>query len=170
MITLEQYFTNPTTGEEKPHTPQQYRAAAELLRRREALRVDCMRATGMRVKPQIDPDTGSEISGKEHGSGGGGFRAEDEEGSKYSSHKILYRQNQKGEWLPDPEAIAGAGLDDYDPGDQLDNWISTFDREGGARNEVLERHGLYREAPAKTPGWCHLTTRAPRSGRRTFEP
>jgi len=35
---------------------------------------------------------------------------------------------------------------------------------------LLEAHGLYREHPEATPGWCHLTTRAPKSGRRTFYP
>lgn len=170
MISTEQYFTNPTTGELKEHTPQQERAAAELLRRREALRVECMRQTGMKVKPLIDPDTGTEISGKKGGTGGGGFRADAEEGSDRSSHKILYRQDKDGNWVPDPEATAGAGVDDFDPDNALDDWISTFDTEGGARNEVLERHQLYREHPDDTPGWCHLTTRAPRSGRRTFKP
>jgi hypothetical protein len=29
---------------------------------------------------------------------------------------------------------------------------------------------LYREDPGSTPGWVHLTTRAPKSGRRTFIP
>lgn len=168
MITAEQYFTNPTTGEKKPHTPAQARAAEELLRRREALRVECMRQNES-IRPRIDPDTGTEISGKKGGSGGGGFRLEDEEGSKYSSHKILYRQDPEGKWVPDPDAVAGAGVDDYDPGDLLDSWLSQFDREDGG-NEVLERHNLYREHPDDTPGWCHLTTRRPRSGRRTFKP
>ena len=43
----------------------------------------------------------------------------------------------------------------------LDNWIT---------DAILERHGLYREAPLATQRWCHLTDRAPGSGRRSFSP
>ena len=35
---------------------------------------------------------------------------------------------------------------------------------------MLEFHGLYREHPDDTVNWCHLTDRAPKSGRRTFKP
>lgn len=36
--------------------------------------------------------------------------------------------------------------------------------------ELLEKFGLYREADKATPSWIHLTTRAPRSGSRVFNP
>src|SRR3990167_3806030 len=35
---------------------------------------------------------------------------------------------------------------------------------------VLERFELYREAPEKTSGWCHLQSVPPGSGKRTFYP
>ena len=60
-------------------------------------------------------------------------------------------------------------VDVYDPSDRLDEWLDTFEH-GDGDNTRLEQHGLYREAPASTPTWCHLTTRAPHSGRRTFAP
>lgn len=34
----------------------------------------------------------------------------------------------------------------------------------------LEIIGLFLEDPKNTPGWCHLTTRAPKSGNRVFKP
>ena len=34
----------------------------------------------------------------------------------------------------------------------------------------LEKAGLYLEDPSHTPGWVHLQTRAPRSGKRVFLP
>lgn len=34
----------------------------------------------------------------------------------------------------------------------------------------LEMLGLYLEDPKNTIGWCHLTTRAPKSGKRVFKP
>lgn len=52
-------------------------------------------------------------------------------------------------------------VDIYDPKDDLDTWLT---------DHILERYGLYRESPIETHGWCHLTTRAPGSGRRTFLP
>lgn len=35
-------------------------------------------------------------------------------------------------------------------------------------DDLLKKHGLYREHPKDTPTWVHLQTRAPKSGRRTF--
>jgi len=35
---------------------------------------------------------------------------------------------------------------------------------------VLEDIGLWMEHPAATKSWCHLQTKAPRSGRRVFNP
>lgn len=150
MITLSQYFSNPTTGELKPHTEQHEDAARDLLERREALREDFRAATGRGIA--VCPNTGSEISGSRNGAGDGGFRVHNAAtGSPGSSHK------------------EARGVDDYDPGDELDHWLDQFeDAHGG--NAKLDEHGLYREHPDATPGWCHLTTRAPRSGRRTFTP
>ena len=34
----------------------------------------------------------------------------------------------------------------------------------------LIAYGLYLENPARTPGWCHLQTRATKSGARIFNP
>ena len=55
----------------------------------------------------------------------------------------------------------GRGIDIYDPDNHLDGWLT---------DAVLERHDLYREAPASTLGWVHLTDRPPVSKRRTFQP
>jgi hypothetical protein len=143
-ITLEQYFA-------KPHTAEQRAAALDLLRRRAALRAEYYAATG-RTGPDIDPDTGNEISGSRGGNGDGGFRVPTSDGAKNSAHK---------------EARA---VDDYDPKNDFDDWLTLFDKEDGRYNEKLEKNGLYREHPSTTPTWCHLTTRAPASGKRTFYP
>ncbi|MGH8764210.1 MAG: hypothetical protein ACRET8_00680 [Burkholderiales bacterium] len=144
MITLAQYFAAKT------HTAEQEAAAKDLLTRVDALAIEAL-AAGRFSRP-ICPNTGSEISGSKGGSGDGGFRLQSATtGSAKSSHK------------------QGKGVDVYDPGDELDTWLDEFENgEGG--NEVLQRHGLYREHPDSTPGWCHLSTRAPGSGRRTFRP
>jgi hypothetical protein len=74
----------------------------------------------------------------------GGFRPQDcPQGSPNSSHKV------------------GRGVDIYDPLNALDNWLT---------DALLEKYGLYRESPLATKGWCHLSDRAPGSGRRTFSP
>lgn len=87
-----------------------------------------------------NPVTGSEVSGRING----GFRPQDcPEGALHSSHK------------------EGKAVDIYDPANSLDTWIT---------DELLEELGLYREHPEATPHWCHLTTRAPGSGNRTFHP
>lgn len=87
-----------------------------------------------------NPATGTYISGTRYG----GFRPQDcPQGSPGSSHK------------------EGRGIDLYDPHNFLDNWIT---------DKILEKHGLYRESPLATRGWCHLTDRSPKSGKRTFLP
>ena len=87
-----------------------------------------------------NPVTGTSISGSRYG----GFRPQDcPQGAPNSSHK------------------EGRGIDLYDPNNELDNWLS---------DAMLEKHGLYRESPLVTRGWCHLTDRAPGSGKRTFMP
>lgn len=125
----------------KPHTDAQEAAAADLLDRVDAL-IDDAEKDGFQRR--LDPDTGSEISGSKGGSGDGGFRTPDSKtGAPNSSHK---------------QAMA---VDIYDMTNWLDDWLT---------DEKLTEHGLYREHPDDTPGWCHLTTRAPKSGRRTFKP
>lgn len=90
------------------------------------------------------PFTGTQISGAKGGHGDGGFRLPGSTtGAAKSSHK---------------EAKA---VDVFDPLDRLDNWLT---------DELLSHYGLYRESKGKTPGWCHLTTRPPKSGKRSFEP
>ncbi len=95
------------------------------------------------VTLEINPKTGSLISG----AGAGGWRMPDAVvGAAYSSHK------------------EGRGIDIYDPFDgDLDAWCLAHPRH-------LIGHGLYMEHPAATKGWCHLTTRPPRSGNRVFYP
>ena len=95
-------------------------------------------------EPKVCPNTGCQISGSLHGSGDGGFRLQSSKtGAPHSSHK------------------EGQAVDVYDPGNKIDDMLD---------DKILSMFGLYREHPDATPGWCHLTTRAPRSGRRTFRP
>lgn len=144
MITKEQYFGA------KPHSPEQEAAAEDLIERVNAL-IDEAEAAGA-FSRNTDPDTGSEISGSKGGAGDGGFRLPTSTtGSKKSSHK------------------EATGVDVYDSTDRLDEWLDTFDDDDG-ENEMLEKHGLYRESPNWTVGWTHLSTRPPGSGRRTFTP
>lgn len=146
MITQQQYFGA------KPHSEAHELAAADLLARRQALRQEYYAETGR--LPDIDPDTGTEISGKRNGSGDGGFRLK---GSATSAGRLSSHEE-------------ATGVDDSDQDNAFDDWLSYYDRDGGRHNEKLEKHGLYREHPAYTPTWCHLTTRAPKSGKRTFIP
>ena len=143
MITPEEYFRKP-----RPRNHEQN--AADLIRRRNALRAEWMVATGKECP--VDPDTGCEISGVERGDGDGGYRTPGTRtGAAGSSHRD------------------GRGIDDYDPGDELDTWLDQFE-DGKGGNSKLQQHGLYREHPSATKGWCHLTTKAPGSGKRTFYP
>ena len=125
----------------KPHTQEHEENATALLKQVNAL-IDEAEATGF-VRA-ICPNTGTEISGSKGGSGDGGFRLQTATtGAPNSSHKTAQ------------------AVDVYDPGGHLDDWM---------QDDVLESYDLYREAPNSTYGWCHLTTRAPRSGNRTFTP
>ena len=88
----------------------------------------------------VNPATHSLVSGQTYG----GFRPQDcPQGAPHSSHK---------------EALA---VDVYDPHNALDGLID---------DQMLTAYGLYREHPDDTPHWCHLTIKAPGSGRRTFKP
>jgi len=143
VITVEEYFR-------KPHSYAQEKAAERLLVAEWLLMLDYRAATGNEL--ETDPDTGCEISGTQGGDGDGGFRMKSSRtGAPGSSHR---------------EARA---VDRFDPGDKIDTWLDQFE-DGKGGNSMLEKHGLYREHPSKTPGWCHLTTRAPGSGHRTFYP
>lgn len=59
--------------------------------------------------------------------------------------------------------MTGQACDVSDPTGSLDKWCM-------ANIEELEHIGLWMEAPSATPGWCHLQTVPPRSGRRIFQP
>ena len=134
-LTREQYFRD------KPHTAEQEDSAETLLVRVRSFLF--YKASKGHYDYQIDPDTGTTISGSKGGTGGGGFRLPEEAGAAHSAHK---------------EARA---VDIADEGDVLDNNIT---------DEELAQFGLYREHPDDTPNWCHLTTRRPGSGKRTFKP
>lgn len=54
-------------------------------------------------------------------------------------------------------------VDIRDPDNKLDQFITD-------NPWLLERYDLYREDPSATLGWTHLTTRAPKSKKRTFMP
>lgn len=92
------------------------------------------------VDLKVNPSTKTYISGKTYG----GFRPQDcPIGAPQSAHKIA------------------RAVDVYDPQGELDRWIT---------DARLAEFDLYREHPAHTTGWCHLSDKAPRSGRRTFIP
>ena len=95
---------------------------------------------GLGVPMPINPATKSQISGQTFG----GFRPECcQQGAPNSSHKDA------------------KGIDLFDPHEDIDDAIT---------DAMLTMFGLYREAPSATKGWCHLTTRAPKSGHRSFLP
>lgn len=92
------------------------------------------------VKVAVNKKTGCIISGEKYG----GFRPQDcPIGAPKSSHKIA------------------KSVDIYDASGSLDAWIT---------DAILVKFDLYRENPDHTAGWCHLSTHAPKSGRRTFIP
>ena len=94
--------------------------------------------------PEINPKTGNQISGNKGGDGG--FRLPTSTtGSSKSAHK------------------QGMAIDLVDHDQHLDKWLD-------AKPDALIKYDLYREASASTPNWCHLSTRKPLSGKRTFIP
>lgn len=144
MITVAEYFGA------KPHSNALREAAEDLLAAVNGLLVEAEEQGSCAAT--VCPNTGTEISGSKGGAGDGGFRLpESATGAATSSHK---------------EARA---VDVYDPVGKLDGWLDRFE-DGAGGNSKLAEHGLYREHPGATRGWCHLTTRAPRSGKRTFQP
>ena len=100
--------------------------------------------TDTRTILQNNPATGNQISGNKNGDGG--FRLQTSTtGSSKSAHK------------------QAKAVDIYDLGEYLDKWLDE-------NPDALIKYDLYREASASTPGWCHLGTRKPLSGKRTFKP
>ena len=89
-----------------------------------------------------NPQLGTQVAGSLYG----GFRPQScSIGAPKSAHK------------------EGLAVDLYDPAGELDGWC--------LRNlDQLAACGLYLEDPRHTPGWCHLTIRAPKSGKRVFVP
>jgi len=59
--------------------------------------------------------------------------------------------------------ITGEAADIFDPEGAIDDYLM-------ANLMVLAGLGLHMEHPAATKGWCHIQTRAPRSGNRVFYP
>lgn len=136
MITLEEYV-GPHT--DSPDWTSERKANAEVLLLDVNALLEYLTAD-IGVEPQVNPKTGSQVSGTTFG----GFRPQDCcEGAPDSSHRD------------------GSGVDVYDPQGYLDDALN---------NTLLEKYGLYREHPSATPGWLHLTKRAPRSGNRSFYP
>jgi len=89
---------------------------------------------------KINPRTKTYVSGEQYG----GFRPQScPIGAPHSAHKL------------------GLACDVYDPDGALDAYLT---------DAILAAHGAYREAPSATPGWAHITSRAPASGHRTFMP
>lgn len=102
--------------------------------------LDYLETQGCELK--TNPITGCLIGGESYG----GFRPQScPIGAPLSAHKT------------------GEAVDIFDPLNTLDNFITK-------NPELLVRFGLYREAPEATAHWCHLSTRAPHSGNRTFFP
>lgn len=94
------------------------------------------------VDLDINPITGSYVSGNTYG----GFRPQDcPQGAPQSSHKT------------------GRAVDIHDRHNILDEWCFKH-------QDRLMHYDLYMEHPQATPRWCHLTTRAPASGKRVFHP
>lgn len=150
MITREQYFLNPHTGEPKDHSDQDKANFDDWQQREEGLVAEAEAAGAF--QRATDPDTGTEISGAKGGDGDGGFRAAGSKTGKPGG--------------PHYQARAG---DRYDLGDRLDAWLDTFE-DGRGGNRMLLKYGLYREASAATPSWCHTQTKPVASGHRTFMP
>ena len=136
MITLQEYFSD------KPHPNEYNLNALTLLYRVNNLIAAYTTDTGK--LPQINPITGSQVSGSKGGDGG--FRLPTSTtGSSKSAHKL------------------GMAIDLVDHDQHLDKWLDK-------NPDALIKYDLYREEPASTVNWCHLSTRKPLSGKRTFKP
>ena len=136
MITLQEYFSD------KPHPNEYNLNALTLLYRVNNLIAAYTTDTGK--LPEINPITGSQVSGSKGGDGG--FRLPTSTtGSSRSAHKL------------------GMAIDLVDHDQHLDKWLDK-------NPDALIKYDLYREEPASTVNWCHLSTRKPLSGKRTFKP
>ena len=136
MITLQDYFSD------KPHPNEYNLNALTLLYRVNNLIAAYTTDTGK--LPQINPITGSQVSGSKGGDGG--FRLPTSTtGSSKSAHK------------------QGMAIDLVDHDQHLDKWLD-------AKPDALIKYDLYREEPASTVNWLHLSIRKPLSGKRTFKP
>lgn len=134
-ITIDQYFG--VYCKHPDATDSKWTAADKLLDTVNAL---LAAAEECGVTVQVNPRTGSQISGAENG----GFRPGDcSVGASKSKHKT------------------GHAVDIYDPGDELDAWLN---------DGLLKQFGLWREHPDATPNWVHLQDLPPNSGKRTFVP
>lgn len=100
MISVQQYFTDPQTGEQKTHITEHTLAASNLLAKVNAMLVH------LAWDFSEDPDTRTSISGEKGGHGGGGFRLGGEPGAPKSMHKL------------------GHAVDVYDPANMLDGAIT----------------------------------------------
>ena len=127
---------------DKPHPTEYNLNALTLLYRVNNLHAAYITDTGNLIL--INPVTGNQISGSK--SGDGGFRLPTSTtGASKSAHKL------------------GMAVDIYDLGERLDKWLDK-------NPDALIKYDLYREESASTPNWCHLGTRKPLSGKRTFAP
>jgi len=143
-VTLDQYFG--TYAKHPDATPGKWAVADVMLDRvNRMLEYAC--ECGLILA--INPHTNSLVSGETNG----GFRPMNcPVGAPASKHKMA------------------RAVDVYDPGNRLDDWLTTFDSEDGKRNSMLEKYGLWRESPDDTETWLHLQDLPPKSGRRTFRP
>lgn len=143
MITLDQYFIG------RSHSAEQESSAVNMLSLVNALLARYATETGVEVQEHAHTNSmiapaGSQGFDSVSGKTEGGFRLPDcPQGAPNSSHK------------------QAKAVDVYDPDNAIDDWIT---------DDILASAGLYREHPDSTPTWCHLTTRAPGSGHRTFYP
>ena len=95
-----------------------------------------------KVDLETNPYTGTLIGGQRNG----GWRPQEcSIGAPNSAHKT------------------GEAVDVYDPDGDIDNCIMEY-------QNWLTELGLCIEHPSATRGWCHLSTRLPKSGKRVFFP
>ena len=127
---------------DRPHPTEYNLNALTLLYRVNNLLAAYTTDTGL-IIPN-NPATGSQVSGSKGGDGG--FRLPTSlTGSSKSAHKTAQ------------------AVDIYDHGEHLDKWLDKCP-------DALIKYDLYREEPSATINWCHLGTRKPLSGKRTFKP
>lgn len=82
---------------------------------------------------------------------------------KVSSGYRPGRYNRKAKGSRRSSHLTCEAIDLHDPNGDIKKWCL-------AHLDELVKAGLYLEDPDHTPGWVHLTTRAPASGNRIFLP